>query len=97
MRSDLAIMLQKQPEIFVVRKVKTQVITVHLFCKKLDNQARSGRLKSVDSVANMVSSTLRVSGELSISKSSVVSHFHDLGKTIENFMLPECCKTSDSP
>ena len=60
-----------------------------LGCKNLDDQARTGRLKIVDSEVvlqaietNPTGSIQRVSGELSISQSRVV-HFHDLGKSTE--------------
>ena len=56
-------------------------------CLNLDDQARWGKLKIEDSEAmfeaietNLVSSTRRVSGELGISQSVVVSHIHDLFK-----------------
>ena len=62
------------------------------FClgyKNLDNQAKLGRSKIVDSKAklqateaNSVSSTWRVSGELDLLQSSVVHHLHDLNKNI---------------
>ena len=55
-------------------------------CKKLDKQARSSRAKTVYSGAglkpiweNPMSSTRRVSGELSFSQSSEVHHLHNLG------------------
>ena len=64
------------------------------FCtggKNLDDQAKSDRPKIVDSEAilqtieaNPVSSTRRVSGELSLSQSSVVFHIHDLSKYIKS-------------
>ena len=61
-------------------------------CKNLNYQARLGKPKMVDSKpvfqameANLVSSTWRVSGELSISQSGVVCHFHDYGKSIDSF------------
>ena len=53
-------------------------------CKNLNNQTRSDSSKSMDSKAvkqNLVSSTQRVSGEFGISKSSVVCHLHDFGKS----------------
>ena len=54
-------------------------------CKKFDDQARSGRSRTMDSdtiEANVESSNQRVSGEISISQSSVICHLHDLGKII---------------
>ena len=58
-------------------------------CKNLDDQVKSRRPKNVYSktvlqavATNPVSSTQRVSGELSISQSSVVRHLHDLDKSI---------------
>ena len=55
-------------------------------CTDLDNQARSGRSKTVVSeaiVANLVSSTWRVSGKHSITQSSDVHHVHDISKHIQ--------------
>ena len=69
-------------------------------CKNLDDQARSGRPKTVDSEAvfqaieaNPKSSTRKVSGELGISQSSVVRRLHDLGKSISE--LPNCASLID--
>ena len=57
--------------------------------KKLNNQARLARPKTMDSgsvlkpiEANPVSSTWRVSGKPRLSQSSVVHHLHNLGKSI---------------
>ena len=81
-------------------------------CKKVDDQARSGRLKIVDSEAvlqalevNLVSSMQRVSGKLGISQYCIVCHIHDFGKSIQSCwivpnitkILPKYCKTFDSP
>ena len=56
-------------------------------CKTLDDQTRSGRRKAMDSKAvlqamkiNPASSTQRVSGELSISQTSVVHCLHGIYK-----------------
>ena len=64
-----------------------------LCCKDTDDQARSGRPKSVDSdailkavEANPVSVIWRVSGEISIVQFDVVRQLHDLGKNIR------CCR-----
>ena len=61
--------------------------------KNLDDQARSGRPKTIDfedvllSIAvNPVSNTWRVSGELVILQFRVVNHLHNLGKSIP------CCQ-----
>ena len=61
----------------------------HLGCKNLDEQAKSGRPKTVDSEAllqvieaNPASYTQRVSGELSISQSTVVCCLHNFSKSI---------------
>ena len=55
-----------------------------LDCKNLDDKAKSVRLKTADSEIMLQARqvTLRVSGEIdiSISQSSVVSHFHNFGK-----------------
>ena len=81
------------------------------FClrsKKLDDQVRSDRSKTVDSKAmlqaieaNPSSNTWRVSGRFSILQSSVACHLHDLGKSIWCsrllLILPKYCKTFDSP
>ena len=54
-----------------------------------DNQSRSGKPKIMDSEAvlqaievNLEIGSQKVSGELGISQSSVVCHFHNLGKSI---------------
>ena len=56
-------------------------------CKNLDDPAMSGRPKMMVSKAwlqaieaNPASNIWRVSGELGISQSSMVHHFHDLSK-----------------
>ena len=63
------------------------------FCSscKNDDQEKAGRPKTIDSKAmlqaieaNLLSSTGRVSGKLSISQSSVVYHFHNLNKSIQS-------------
>ena len=66
-------------------------ITVTRWFKNHNNQAMSGRPKTVNSIAmlqaiegNLVSNTQRVSGELSISLSSVMYHLHDLGISMWN-------------
>ena len=58
-------------------------------CKNLDNQAKSGRPKTVNPgavlqaiEANTASSTQRVSSELSLLQSSIVDHIHNLSKNI---------------
>ena len=63
----------------------------HSSCMYLDNQARSGRPKTVDSKVllqanevNPASSILRVSGELSISQSRVVYYLHSFSKNIDS-------------
>ena len=53
-------------------------------CNVLDNQARSGKSKIMNSKADMFSSTWRVSSDLGISPSSVVFHIHNLSKSIQN-------------
>ena len=59
-------------------------------CKNLDDQAMSGRTKTVafeavlSSQRKSVSGTERVSGELGISQSSVVRQLHHLGKSIRS-------------
>ena len=78
-----------------------------LGCKKLDDQARSSWPKAIDSKAVLqaieatpASSTQEVSSKLGISQSSVVGHFHNLSKSIQNYWimpLPKYCKTFDSP
>ena len=57
--------------------------------QNLNNQARSGRSKTLDSKAilqaieaNPMNSTQRVSGELSISQPSIVHHLYHLSKNI---------------
>ena len=59
--------------------------------KDFDRQTRSGRPQTMDSEAvlqvieaNQVSHIRRVSGELSVFKSSMVHHLHKLGKSIRN-------------
>ena len=57
--------------------------------KNLNDQAWSGRPKTIDFEAmfkaiNLVSSTMRVSGELSISLSSVVCHLHNRDESIHS-------------
>ena len=78
--------------------VKGQSITVtrwfkkfHSGCKNLNNQAKLGQFKSMDSdtmlqaiKANPASSTRRITGKLCISQSSVVHHFHNFSKNILN-------------
>ena len=64
------------------------------FCsdsKNHDKQARSGRPKTRDSEAalqviktNLVSGNWRASSELDLSQSSVICHFHNLGKSIQS-------------
>ena len=74
--------------------------------KNLDNQARSGRPKTVNSEAvlqtieaNPVCLTLRESGELYISQYRVVGHFYYLSaKSIRScrimpYVQPKYCKT----
>ena len=63
----------------------------HPVYKNLNDQARSGKPKTVDSEAllqtmeaNPVGNTRRVSGEFSISLSSVVHHLHNLSKSISS-------------
>ena len=67
---------------------------VCLGCKNLNNQAKSGRPRSMDSETmlqaietNLASSTWRVSGELSISQSSLVYYLHDLSKSIHSCQI----------
>ena len=75
--------------------------------KNLNDQARSDEPKSGDSeamfqsIVTNYSSPRRVSGELTISKSRVIHHLHELGKNIRGcqklcFMLPKYCKTFGS-
>ena len=66
----------------------------HLGYKNVDDQARSGWPKIVDSettfqaiVANQAINNRRRSGELGISQSSVVCHLHDLGKSMQNHRI----------
>ena len=61
----------------------------HSGCKNLENQAELGRPKTMDSKSvleaiekTLVNSTLRLSGELGITQSSVICHIHDQGKSI---------------
>ena len=76
---------------FVVGKVKAHSTVSRwlkkfdLACKNVDDQARSGRPKIVDSEAvlqaldaNLASNPRTVSGELDIWQSNVVGHLHDL-------------------
>ena len=77
-------------------------------CKKLDDQWRSVKPKTVGSEvvfhaikANSESSTKRVSGELSISQFKVARHIHNLGKNTRGcrivfHVLTKYCKTIDS-
>ena len=58
-------------------------------CKDFKDQAKSDRLKTMDSEAvfqaieaNLVNSTQRVSDELSISQSSMICYLNKLGKNI---------------
>ena len=77
----------------------------HLCCKKLDNQTRADRPKTVDSKSvfqaveeNQMSCTQRVSGELSISMFCVIHHLHNFTTTSAAelcFMLLKYCKTFD--
>ena len=62
--------------------------------KNLNNQLRSGRPKTIDSKAmlqiidaNPTNKTWRVSGEHSISQSSVVCDLHDVGKNIQSYWI----------
>ena len=62
--------------------------------QNLDNRARSGGSKTVDSEAvlgaieeNPVSCTWRVSGELGIPQSSVVCYLYDHGESIWNCQI----------
>ena len=110
-----AIKLQKHPQTFVVWKVKVHLIIVTkwlkqfcLCCKNFNDQARSVGPKREGSEAmpqlieaNPVSRTWRVSGELSISPSIEVCHFHNLNKYIQScwnvpHVLAKYCKTFDS-
>ena len=87
--SKLAMTMRKRP--IIAWKVMAQLITrcfkkFHSGSKNLDIQVGSGWPKSVNSEvvtqpieANPVSSTLRVSGELGISQSSMVDHSQELG------------------
>ena len=63
-------------------------------CKNLDNQARLGRPKTIDSElvlqakeTNQASSTCRVSGKLGILQSSVVCRLYELGKGIKSYQI----------
>ena len=68
-------------------------ISFKKFCpsfKNVDNQARSGRPKTIDSDSvlpametNLASNTWRVSGNLSFTQSSVIHYLHDLDKSIQ--------------
>ena len=73
------------------------------FYENIENQSRLSRLKKLDSEAvlpakesNLTSSTRRVSGELVISRSSVI-HNPQIGKTSVtdklSLTLPKYCKT----
>ena len=77
------------------------------FCKNINNQARLGRPKTLDlkavlqaMEAYLVSSTLGVSGKLSISQSNVFCLFMNSVKASRTaklcFTLPKYCKTFDS-
>ena len=66
----------------------------YLVCKNFNNLARSGSPKSKDSLAvlltikaNLVSSILRVSGELGILLTSVVLLLHNLSKSIWSYWI----------
>ena len=76
----------------------------HSGYKNLDTLVRSDRPKTMDSAAMLqaieaylVSSTQRVSGELSISLSSVFHHLHDFSKSIRSYhivpLITKYCKT----
>ena len=81
----------------VTRKFKK----FYLGCKTFDDQARSGRPKTVDYEANPANSTRRLSGEFSISQTSAVSHLHKLNKNIQScqvyLILTKFCRIFDSP
>ena len=68
-------------------------------CKNLDNQAKSGRPRTIlqGIETNSVSHTQRVSSKLGISQSSVVHLLHDLTKEPKAsrlyVTLPKCFKT----
>ena len=69
-------------------------------CKNLDDQARSGKHKTVNSEAvlqtidaNPARSNWRVSGELGLSQSNAVHHLYDLDKSIQNgWIVPDVTK-----
>ena len=62
------------------------VMKFHPDCKNLNEQSSLDKLKTINSEAievNLVSQTQKISGELSISQSSVVCYLHDLGKSTQ--------------
>ena len=80
----------------------------HEGCKNFDDQARSDRLKTMDSKmmlqpieAHPASNTQRVSGEHSISYSDVIDYLRNLSKSIQSckimpHVLLKYCKTFDT-
>ena len=99
MTLNCVIMLQKQPKIFVEWKVKMQFITVYCpdGSRNFTWVARISMIRygqaglKLDSDAklqvketNPASSTWGVSGEIGISQSSVIHHFHNFGKSIKS-------------
>ena len=72
-----------------------------MVCKNLDDQVRSGQVVLQTVEENLMSSTWRVSGELSILQSNMVCHYHNLNKSTWNYqivhhILPKYYKTFDS-
>ena len=89
------IMLQKQWIILVVQDAIDHCIIIrwlqkfHLVCNNLNDQARSGKPKNMDSKAvlkvtkaNLASSNLKVSGGFNI-----IHHFHDLSTSIHSYQI----------
>ena len=92
MSSNRTIILWEQPKTFFCTKgegtvdpriVKRWFKKFQLGCKKLDDQVRSSRPKTIDfepvfQAVNLMSSTWRVSGEFCIPQSSMVYHLHSI-------------------
>ena len=70
----------------------------HSGCKNLNDSARSVRLKTEFAIeVKLLSHMQRVSGELSISLSSVVCCLHNLSKSIQGFwIVPHIAKISEN-
>ena len=89
LRNNIRHLLGKSKRAFVKSTVTRRCKKFHSCCKNFDGQERLGRLKTVIPRpefigANLVSSTQRVSGDLDISRFSVVRHVHHLSKRIQS-------------